>query len=219
MELVFVLVEPARPENVGAAARALKTMGFSSLRLVNSCDLRREARWVAHESAELLDQAQHYTSLADALADVDFSIASTARRRLDHDDYLTPGECRQAIAGKGASVARAAIVFGRESSGLTGAELALCDSATSIPIAVPQPSLNLAQAVMLYAWELSSLRDSTSVTSSHSHALPYIRETMNHTLTRLGVSSEENLRRWANEALARFDERDLGLLMTLLKRL
>ncbi|MDF1630070.1 MAG: tRNA/rRNA methyltransferase [Alcanivoracaceae bacterium] len=219
MELVFVLVEPARPENVGAAARALKTMGFSKLRLVNSCDLRREARWVAHESVELLDQAQHYPTLAEALTDVDFSIASTARRRLDHDDYLTPGECRKAIAGKGTSVTRVAMVFGRESSGLTGAELALCDSATSIPIAVPQPSLNLAQAVMLYAWELSALRHPTPVTSSPGNALPHIRETMNHTLARLGVSSEENLHRWANEALARFDERDLGMLMTLLKRL
>ena len=78
MELFFVLVEPARPENVGAAARALKTMGFARLRLVNACDLSREARWVAHESTELLDQAQHYSSLADALADIDFSIASSA---------------------------------------------------------------------------------------------------------------------------------------------
>ena len=219
MELVFILVEPARPENVGAAARALKTMGFSRLRLVNCCDLSREARWVAHESTELLDQAQHYTSLTEALADVDFSIASSARRRLDHDDYLTPAECRNALINKGASVARAAIVFGRESSGLTGDELALCDSATTIPIAAPQPSLNLAQAVMLYAWELSELRHHTPAPTRHSPALPHIRETMNHTLARLGVDSRANLHRWANEALARFDERDLGMLMTLLKRL
>ncbi|MEE4251758.1 MAG: tRNA/rRNA methyltransferase [Alcanivoracaceae bacterium] len=219
MELVFVLVEPARPENVGAAARALKTMGFSRLRLVNSCDLSREARWVAHESAELLDQAQHYTSLAEALTDVDFSIASSARRRLDHDDYLTPKECRSALIGKGTSVVRAAIVFGRESSGLTGEELALCDSATSIPIAMPQPSLNLAQAVMLYAWELSGLNQHKPVSDQPSPALPHIRMAMNDTLARLGVDSQENLHRWANEALARFDERDLGMLMTLLKRL
>lgn len=223
MELIFILVEPARPENVGAAARALKTMGFAKLRLVNACDLSREARWVAHESTELLDQAQHYSSLADALADIDFSIASSARRRLDYDDYLAPGECRAALAGKGASVARAAIVFGRESSGLTGEELALCDAATSIPIAVPQPSLNLAQAVMLYAWELSSLHihsaDSSATDIDASPALPHIRATMNDTLARLGVDPQENLHRWANEALARFDDRDLGMLMTLLKRL
>jgi len=227
MELVFILVEPARGENVGAAARAMKTMGFSQLRLVNPCDLSQEARWVAHESTELLDQAKHFDSLSAALQDVDFSIACSARRRLDHDDYLTPSECRQALSDKGSHVQRAAIVFGRESSGLTGAELALCDSATSVPLATAQPSLNLAQAVMLYAWELSTL----ALQAPHSAALaeatadnsnttlPHIRAAMNQSLQRLGVGTEENLHRWANEALARFDERDLGMLMTLLKRL
>lgn len=218
MELVFVLVEPARPENVGATARAMKTMGFSQLRLVNPCDLSRKARWVAHESTELLDQAQQYPSLQAALADVDFSIASSARRRLDHDDYLSPAECRVALAGKTASVHRAALVFGRESSGLTGAELALCDAATTVPLAVAQPSLNLAQAVMLYAWELSALRSLKSQRTD-APALPHVRAAMHDTLVRLGVNPEENLHRWANEALARFDDRDLGMLMTLLKRL
>ncbi len=218
MELVFVLVEPARPENVGAAARAIKTMGFSQLRLVNPCDLSREARWVAHESTELLDQAQHYRSLEAALADVDFSIASSARRRLDHDDYLSPAECRTALAGKAASVQRAALVFGRESSGLTGAELALCDAATRVPLAVSQPSLNLAQAVMLYAWELTALR-SVETPRTATPALPHVRAALHDSLARIGVDREENLHRWADEALARFDDRDLGMLMTLLKRL
>jgi tRNA/rRNA methyltransferase len=218
MELVFVLVEPARPENVGAAARAMKTMGFSKLRLVNPCDLSREARWVAHESTEVLDQAQQYPSLQAALADVDFSIASSARRRLDHDDYLSPAECRSALAGKAASVQRAALVFGRESSGLTGAELALCNAATTVPLAVAQPSLNLAQAVMLYAWELSALH-SVETARTDAPALPHVRAALHDTLARLGVDREENLHRWANEALARFDDRDLGMLMTLLKRL
>src|SRR5690554_2058359 len=224
MELVFILVEPARGENVGAAARAMKTMGFSQLRLVNPCDLSQEARWVAHESTELLDQAKHFDSLSAALQDVDFSIACSARRRLDHDDYLTPSECRQALSDKGSHVQRAAIVFGRESSGLTGAELALCDSATSVPLATAQPSLNLAQAVMLYAWELSALAPHSAALANVSAdnsdtALPHIRAAMNQSLQRLGVDTEENLHRWANEALARFDARDLGMLMTLLKRL
>lgn len=224
MELVFILVEPARGENVGAAARAMKTMGFSQLRLVNPCDLSKEARWVAHESTELLDQAEHFDSLSAALQDVDFSIACSARRRLDHDDYLTPSECRQVLSNKGSHVRRAAIVFGRESSGLTGAELALCDSATSVPLATAQPSLNLAQAVMLYAWELSALAPHSAALANVSAdnsdtALPHIRAAMNQSLQRLGVDTEENLHRWANEALARFDARDLGMLMTLLKRL
>lgn len=219
MEIVFVLVEPARGENVGAAARALKTMGFSRLWLVNPCDLSREARWVAHESHELLDQARHFSSLGEALAEVDFSIASSARRRLDHDDYLSPAECRQALAGKTGSIGRAALVFGREASGLSGEELALCDAATSVPLAVEQPSLNLAQAVMLYAWELSALNHAPPPRTDISAALPHVRDALNNTLSRLGVEPRENLHRWANEALARFEDRDLGMLMTLLKRL
>jgi tRNA/rRNA methyltransferase len=219
-EIVFILVEPARPENVGAAARALKTMGFSALWLVNPCNLDNEARWVAHESQELLDHARHFDSLASALTEVDFSIASSARRRLNHDDYLSPAECRHAIAGKARSLRRTAIVFGRESSGLTGEELGLCDAATSIPLAVAQPSLNLAQAVMLYAWELSALNSrSASLPADSPPALPHVRAALQQTLAKLQVQPEENLSRWANEALARFNDRDLGMLMTLIKRL
>lgn len=219
MEVVFILVEPARPENVGAAARALKTMGFADLWLVNPCHLDQQARWVAHESTDVLDRARHFVSLEEALAEVDFSIASSARRRLDHDDYLTPAECRAALASKTGSVQRAALVFGREASGLTGAELACCDAATRIPLPVSQPSLNLGQAVMLYAWELSGIDTATTTAVDAPAALPHVRQAMNHELAQLGVNVEENLYRWANEALARFSDRDLGMLMTLLKRL
>lgn len=221
-ELVFILVEPARGENVGAAARALKTMGFSSLWLVNPCDLSGAARWVAHESNDILDQARQFDSLQDALAEVEFSIACSARRRLDKDDYLSPAECRQAIASKGLSVRRAALVFGRESSGLTGEELAACDAATRVPLACEQPSLNLAQAVMLYAWELSPLNAapaSESATDGTRATFVHVRQALTETLQRLGVGEQENLQRWAQEALGRFSDRDLGMLMTLLKRL
>ena len=103
--------------------------------------------------------------------------------------------------------------------GLDEEELALCDAATSVPLAVEQPSLNLAQAVMLYAWELSTLNRAATPSTQISTALPHVREALNSTLNRLGVAPRENLHRWANEALARFDDRDLGMLLTLLKRL
>lgn len=220
MDLVFILVEPARAANVGAAARALKTMGFTGLWLVNPCELAPEAWWVAHESGELLDQARHFPDLASALAEVDFSIATGARRRLDKDDYLLPQECRSAIAGKAASIGRAALVFGRESSGLTGEEVALCDAASRIPMAVEQPSLNLAQAVMLYAWELSQGKTEERAPPSPTGAtLRVVRERLDNTLSALQVGPDDNLRQWAHEALAHCNDRDLGLLMTLLRRL
>lgn len=80
MEIIFILMAPARPENVGAAARALKTMGFSRLRIVASeAHLRQEAVWVAHGAQELLQQAESFPTLPEALADLDLW---WSRRRL-----------------------------------------------------------------------------------------------------------------------------------------
>lgn len=220
MDIVFILVEPARAANIGAAARALKTMGFGQLWLVNAGDLDAEAYWVAHESGELLDQARHFPDLASALAEVDFSIATGARRRLEKDDYLLPHECRDAVFGKPHSINRAAIVFGRESSGLTGEEVALCDAASRIPLAVEQPSLNLAQAVMLYAWELSQGKSQQRPPADASAAtLQAVRTQLDQTLASLNIGNDENLHQWAHEALAHCNDRDLGLLMVLLRRL
>lgn len=217
MKLSFILVEPARPENIGAAARALKTMGFRHLRLVNAT-VSEQARWVAHESGDILDATETFPSLEAALADVDFSVATTARRRLRQDLYLSPQDCARAIHGKAASVTHAAVVFGRESSGLSGSELALCDAASSIPLRVEQPSLNLGQAVMLYAWELSRPSPVMAGTDTPP-GYPAARDLLRQTLTRLQLDSHPNLRQWAEEGLARFDDRDLGMLMQILRRL
>ena len=82
MEIVFVLVEPAVPENIGASARALKTMGFDQLRLVNTQQhLEKQARILAHGSGDILAQAQAYDSLPAALADIDLAIATSAKPR------------------------------------------------------------------------------------------------------------------------------------------
>lgn len=216
MKISFILVEPARGENVGAAARAMKTMGFDHLRLVKA-GVTKEARWVAHESGDILERAELFDSLGEALADVDFSVATTARRRLQRDLYLSPQECADAIHAKSASVAHATLVFGRESSGLTGEELALCDAASCIPLKVEQPSLNLGQAVMLYAWELS--RPCPAPRAANPPAYPVAREMLHQGLDHLGLRDHPNLRQWAEEGLSRFDDRDLGMLMQVLRRI
>ena len=76
-DIIFILVRPAVPENVGAAARALKTMGFSRLRIVGS-DAHREkpARILAHASNDILENAQAFPDLQSALADIDFVIGT-----------------------------------------------------------------------------------------------------------------------------------------------
>lgn len=195
-------------------------MGFSSLWLVGAPPLTPQARWVAHESDEVLDNSRRFDTLAEALAEVDFSIATGARRRLEKDDYLTPSECALAIGGKRQSLSRVALVFGRESSGLTGEEFAACNAASRIPLACEQPSLNLGQAVMLYAWELSRLRtaDAPPPTPAASTFRACMAQ-LDNTLSRLKVGEEDNLRRRAHELLGRCDDRDLGMLMLILKRI
>jgi len=219
MDIVFVLVEPARGENIGAAARAIKTMGFKQLRLVRPGDMTA-AQWVAHHSNEVLEQARTFDDLGAALTDVDLSIACTARRRLQKDRYVDADQCADLIAAKGHSINRVAIVFGREASGLTGDEVALCDLASSIPLAQPQPSLNLAQAVMVYAWELRK-QPAISVPSSNADGTTYrhTRDAVHGLLADLQVGAEENLHQWVDELLPLAGERELGLVRQLLRRL
>jgi tRNA/rRNA methyltransferase len=157
-EIVFVLVEPARPENIGATARAIKTMGFSHLRLVNTDRHHaRETQWVAHGAKDILQTAELHPNLESALEDIDFSIGTTAKRRSVKVDYYTPEEARKILLKKSDACWRAALVFGREESGLTNDELRLCDLASSIPLEQPYPSINLAQSVMIYVYAFSSI--------------------------------------------------------------
>lgn len=153
MEIFFILVEPAVPENVGASARAIKTMGFHFLRLVNPCDhLSDKARMLAHGSNDILESAQVYSSLQEAAEGLDLLIGTTANlKRSSKQDYHSSENLAAILAKKAAGLKKVGIVFGREESGLTNEELQLCDMASSIPLAAPYPSINLGQAVMIYA--------------------------------------------------------------------
>ena len=104
MKIIFILVNPAVPANVGAAARAMKTMGFSELRLINPCDyLGMEARMLAHASNEVLENAQVFPSLAEAVKDIDLVVGATARRRTKRVDYIRSNLLAQLILEKGKS--------------------------------------------------------------------------------------------------------------------
>ncbi len=163
MIISFVLVEPSTPENVGAAARAIKTMGFNNLLLVNPCNhLSDPARWLAHGSGEILENAKVFSSLQEAVADFDFIIGTTAKNRSVKYDYHPLHQLPEIVNSKGSTIKNIAVVFGREESGLRNEELRLCHLVTTVPMKTTFPSLNLAQAVMLYAWELSKIEYSTT---------------------------------------------------------
>ncbi len=158
MKTTFILVEPGTPGNVGASARALKTMGFSRLRLVNPCDhLCDQAQMLAHGSVDLLKGAEVFKTIHEALFDVDFVVGTTSKQRLCKGDYYSAQELLPVIEKKSSSISHLAILFGREDRGLINEELRLCHIVSQISMMQSYPSLNLSQSVMLYAYSLSPL--------------------------------------------------------------
>ncbi|MEA1887558.1 MAG: tRNA/rRNA methyltransferase [Bacteroidota bacterium] len=164
MYISFVLVEPKVPENIGAAARAMKTMGFNRLCLVKPCEyLTGKARWLAHGSEDILDNAEVFTSLEAALGNNDLVIGTTARYRISKSEYIDLSRLRSFLEERHEEYNKIALVFGREEYGLSNEEMELCDITSTISMAVSYPSLNLAQAVMIYSYMLSEKTESGSI--------------------------------------------------------
>ncbi|MBP1130605.1 MULTISPECIES: tRNA/rRNA methyltransferase [Serratia] len=219
MQLHIVLVAPARPENVGAAARAMKTMGFTSLRIVDSdAHLQPAARWVAHGAGDILDGVQTFSTLEQALADVDFTVATTARSRARFHYYCTPQQLLGQLDERREWVGQAALVFGREDSGLTNEELELADLLTGVPMKADYPSLNLGQAVMVYCYQLSALMDVSAPQEpvANEGQLKALRQRAEGLLGALGVSDDQKLRDWLHQRLGALQQRDTAMLHTLL---
>jgi TrmH family RNA methyltransferase len=151
----IVLVVPEFPGNIGSTARAMFTLGLSQLYLVNpACDVHAdEAYWLAHSAGEVVKNARVVAKLEDALTDTVFSVGTTRRVRRVGYPIFTPEEAVLQVRDRGPG-APAAIVFGRESSGLTNPELALCSIHSTVPTATEKHSLNLAQAVLVYCYHL-----------------------------------------------------------------
>lgn len=223
MHIAFILVEPAVPGNIGAAARAIKTMGFSDLRLVNACDhLSHEARMLAHGSNEILEGAVVFSSLPQALENLDIAVATTAKKRSVRVEYLPVQELAGFLDGKGNSVQSAGIVFGREESGLTNDEIRLCDMVSSVPLAQSYPSLNLSQAVMLFAYSLFGYTLSDSPAVKHGckdgQGFRIMMDRAGQVLDRMGLADNPALYNRLLERLARLGEDDVHLVLSLLKR-
>ncbi len=153
--IAVVLVEPARPENVGAAARAMKTMGLSRL-LVTGTGIWRsgKAKAVAVGAGDVLEGVEEYATLAEAVEGMRTVAVTTARRRRRARPIFPVESVAPHLLGA-AEHGPVAIVFGREEWGMTGSELLLGDWWVTIPMRTAYPSLNLAQSVMLVCRELS----------------------------------------------------------------
>lgn len=153
-QIRIVMVETSHPGNIGACARAMKNMCLDQLYLVNPRsfpDLEAYSR--ASGANDVLDKAVVCRSLAEALADCDLVIGASARRRSIPWPELDPRQCAEKIVNEN-ELTQAAIVFGRERTGLENEELDLCHYLLHIPCNPEYSSLNVAAAVQVVTYEL-----------------------------------------------------------------
>jgi tRNA/rRNA methyltransferase len=148
----IVLCRPSHPGNIGAAARAMKTMGLSDLRLVAPERYPApEAQWMATNAGDVLENAKVCASLNEAVSDCVAAFALSARGREWSPQVL---DVRTAAARAHEVAGDVAFVFGNEQAGLTNDELFACQYLVHIPASREFSSLNLAQAVQVVAYEL-----------------------------------------------------------------
>lgn len=153
--VVVVLSRTTEPSNIGATCRAMKTMGLSTLRLVDPLNPKgRTARALAHGSLDILDAAQVVETMEEAIADCLVVCGTTARRRQLRKSNLMPPHHLARRVVEHAREGKVAILFGTERTGLTNDEADVCRYLSMVPTDENQSSLNLAQAVMLYSWEV-----------------------------------------------------------------
>jgi tRNA/rRNA methyltransferase len=162
MTLRIVLVEPREAGNVGAVARAMKNFGFGELWIVGEHpELLPVSGWWASGADDVLASARFAPSLIDAVGDTHLTVATTSMRGRTTPVTFTP----RTLAAKYASLGgdqTLALVFGREDSGLTREELVLCQHTAAIPTNAEFPTMNLAQSLCVFAYELSRLPETTA---------------------------------------------------------
>src|SRR5262245_22123792 len=157
--IIVVLYQPQKLANIGGAVRALKNMGLRRLRLVRPAEYDPTVIvGIAHRSTDLLAATTIHDDLDDALADAVFVVGSTARPREASARVATPRALAPELLAR-AAAGPVALLFGPEDHGLTNAELDRCHALLSIPTDPAYSSLNLAQAVLIVAYEIHMAAD------------------------------------------------------------
>jgi len=154
--VAVILCRPALAENIGTAARAAANMGLGRLIVVEPCELDYDVmRGAATRSGEALVKKMTISpSLPEALAEFNYVVGTTARRGSHRGPFTTPRELAEKLIALSRGN-KTALVFGPERTGLTTAELRLCQTVVRIPTAGDRvSSLNLAQAVLILGYEL-----------------------------------------------------------------
>jgi tRNA/rRNA methyltransferase len=151
----FVLVRPQMGENIGAAARGMWNFGLDRMHVVAPRDGWPNSRAVAMASGagRLLDAARLFETTPEAVADATWVLATTARERDLTKPVYTPEEAMRDAKARIAAGGRVAVLFGPERAGLENDDIARANAIVSVPVNPDFPSLNLAQCVLLVAYE------------------------------------------------------------------
>ncbi|MFD1326552.1 RNA methyltransferase [Mycoplana ramosa] len=151
----IILVHPQLGENIGMVARAMANFGLAELRLVNPRD-----GWPSEKAISAASKADHviaatkvFSSLEEAIADLNFVYATTARDRYGYKEVRSPVVAAETLRARFRAGEATGILFGRERTGLTNEEIALADELVTFPVNPAFASLNLAQAVLLMSYE------------------------------------------------------------------
>jgi tRNA/rRNA methyltransferase len=175
----IILCEPQLGENIGAAARAMANFGLADLRLVSPRDgwPNEKADAMAAGAAYVLQGARVFSSVREAVGDLKFVLATTARDRAVAKPVLTPAAAAARLRRAAAEGVPAGVLFGGERSGLDNDEIALADAIVTVPTDPRFSSLNLGQAVLLLGYEWFRAGDATPPERiDHGMALPAPRE-------------------------------------------
>jgi len=207
-QLSVILAQPQMGENIGAAARAMCNFGLTDLRLVSPRDGWPNQAAINNASGafEHIPQPRVFERFEDAIADLHYVVATTARTRKMAKTVLSPTKLAETIQQKGE---KCGIVFGRERTGLENDEIALCQDIVEIPTNPAFSSLNLGQAVLLLSYELFLKHNTiTDITPHTAESLPASQDQVHELCVRL----EDELEK------ARFF-RDEGLKPTMIRNI
>ncbi len=207
----IVLVRPRDPNNIGAVARAMANFGLKELRVVDPYEPTWQSAVSAVGAEDILQSARRFDTLPQALADATLTIAATAlkNRKLDEHIVALP-DLPEWLAEQ--SEGKTALVFGNEKTGLSNEDIELCSAVLHIPTSKKQPSVNLAQAVILSCYELSRKEPPQK---PRAQALPK-RATFEQ--TEMVIDELEKLLQKANCKMDFSPEQRKALLRTLLRK-
>lgn len=151
----IILVQPQLGENIGMAARAMANFSFSELRLVSPRDgwPSQEAQMAAAGATEVVTNAQLYDTVRDAIADLHFVCATTARTRDSVKQVFSPQSAAQELHTRSGQGQKCGLMFGAEQAGLSNDDISLADALVMAPVNPEFASLNLAQAVLIICYE------------------------------------------------------------------